>query len=463
MRTELIQQIDDQLDLYFQHPDPEGRLLSLTLPFTTLPFTTAPPGVEGIYWHRGSSTLRLLGLGCAWSHQSQGEHRFQHSGEAFEQLRNGWVQLDPQQSEVSPRLFFQYAFDEADPMEQHWQGLPNTELRLPTLLLVRQQQRQWITLSHPLTNQPPEQIKSCWSMQLNQLEWLLQQPPSPPVQFQHNNGATPNRETLTLAQSAIDTITTGQLQKVVLGECTPLPLPQPLQLQPVLQQMEQANPSGVQLHFSTGSKSWIAAPPEQLVKLTQDRVEADALAGTLPRGECEVEADRLETRLLQEEKLLHEHRLVADYIEQQLVRYCHQVEYPQQPSVHKLEYIQHLRTRLQGKLRKKTSLFQLVESLHQSPAICGTPKTESLAWLREHHNSQRGYYCGGAGWINSEGEGEIHVLLRCALIEPHQASLYAGAGIVAGSSAAEEAAEIALKREGILRLLTQPAPTTTTN
>jgi menaquinone-specific isochorismate synthase len=57
----------------------------------------------------------------------------------------------------------------------------------------------------------------------------------------------------------------------------------------------------------------------------------------------------------------------------------------------------------------------------------------------------RGLYAGALGWIDSRGDGELLVGLRSALVDGPLATLYAGAGIVAGSDPERELAETELK------------------
>lgn len=447
----MIEQLEMELELFFSDPPPEATLLSITLPFHRRPFTTPLVPDSGIYWNSRSSG-RLLGIGTAWQCRTQGAERFQQLEQARTELLNHWSQIDPEESGHAPPLYLQYAFDPQDPMEQEWSGFANTLLLLPRLLLTSRQGHQFITLSHPVEAQSePQPLLQQWQQDLQQLETLFTpQPEQEPPTLQPSPQQPSSRA---LIEHGIESIQRGELEKVVLGHAQPCRLSAPLSPPRALQQLERSNRHGVQLLYAAEEKKLIAAPPEQLLKKTGATVEAEALAGTLPRGETPELERQLEQQLLQDGKLLHEHQLVVDFIEQQLAHHCSSVERPDSPTVHKLEQIQHLLTALQGELKQESTLFELTATLHQSPAICGTPKQSALEWLRQQNNSQRGYYCGGAGWINNAGDGEVHVVLRCALIEAEQATLYAGVGVVDGSDTEEEQREIGLKIQGIARVL----------
>jgi isochorismate synthase EntC len=66
---------------------------------------------------------------------------------------------------------------------------------------------------------------------------------------------------------------------------------------------------------------------------------------------------------------------------------------------------------------------------------------------------RRGLYAGALGWSNARGGGEFFVGLRSALVDGRTARVYAGAGIVAGSTPEKEFAETELKFKAMLEAL----------
>ncbi len=98
-------------------------------------------------------------------------------------------------------------------------------------------------------------------------------------------------------------------------------------------------------------------------------------------------------------------------------------------------------------------LLDVVAALHPTPAVGGSPAAAALARIRELEGFPRGLYAGALGWLNARGGGEFFVGLRSALVDGSQARLYAGAGIVAGSSPENEFAETELKFNAMLDAL----------
>jgi menaquinone-specific isochorismate synthase len=80
--------------------------------------------------------------------------------------------------------------------------------------------------------------------------------------------------------------------------------------------------------------------------------------------------------------------------------------------------------------------------------VCGTPTERARALIRELEGMDRGRYAGPVGWIDSYGDGEWGIALRCAQIDAERLErlrLFAGCGVVAGSDPEAELAESAAK------------------
>ena len=97
--------------------------------------------------------------------------------------------------------------------------------------------------------------------------------------------------------------------------------------------------------------------------------------------------------------------------------------------------------------------FDVLASIHPTPAVGGTPRSEALAFIDKVEGIDRGWYAGGVGWIDPMGEAQIALALRCALISGTTSRLYAGNGIVADSEPAAELIETRLKFQPMLDLL----------
>ena len=77
----------------------------------------------------------------------------------------------------------------------------------------------------------------------------------------------------------------------------------------------------------------------------------------------------------------------------------------------------------------------------------------ALALIDEHEGFDRGWYAGPVGWTDANGDGELCVALRCALLRGPVAHCYAGVGVVRDSVPAAELAETEMKLGALLPVL----------
>ena len=129
------------------------------------------------------------------------------------------------------------------------------------------------------------------------------------------------------------------------------------------------------------------------------------------------------------------------------------LEFAAQPRLRRLANVQHLHTPIRAALPENVRLLQTVGWLHPTPAVGGTPMDAALAWIPKLEGFSRGLYGGAIGWVNARGGGEFFVGIRSALVDGATARVYAGAGIVAGSTPEKEFAETELKFKAMLGAL----------
>jgi menaquinone-specific isochorismate synthase len=180
----------------------------------------------------------------------------------------------------------------------------------------------------------------------------------------------------------------------------------------------------------------------------------EALAGSAPRGQSASEDAALTRGLLQSEKDLREHRVVLGSITRRLADLGLKLEHAANPRVLALANVQHLHTPVSAALPAGVHILDLVERLHPTPAVGGTPRDRAVAAIKRLEPFDRGLYAGPLGWVDHRGGGEFFVGIRSALIDGRTATAYAGAGIVAGSDPQKEFAETELKFKALIEALT---------
>ncbi|MDD5087867.1 MAG: chorismate-binding protein, partial [bacterium] len=87
-----------------------------------------------------------------------------------------------------------------------------------------------------------------------------------------------------------------------------------------------------------------------------------------------------------------------------------------------------------------------------TPAVCGAPRETARELIAALEGAARGLYAGAIGWVSAD-EAELAVTIRSALVAGNRATVFAGAGIVAGSDPDQEWNETELKMQPLLRAL----------
>ena len=187
------------------------------------------------------------------------------------------------------------------------------------------------------------------------------------------------------------------------------------------------------------------ASPELLLRRDGDLVASRVLAGTVARGGNAQEDDRLAASLCASAKERHEHDLAVRSVDSALTSLGASLDVPQEPSILRLRDVQHLVTDVSGRLASGPSSLAMLDALHPTAAVGGSPREEAMAVIRELEGMSRGRYAGPVGWCDADGDGEWAIALRCAMLDGTRARLFAGAGIVAGSLPERELVETTLK------------------
>jgi menaquinone-specific isochorismate synthase len=253
---------------------------------------------------------------------------------------------------------------------------------------------------------------------------------------------------------AVARIDAGEFTKIVLARAQEFASDQPLHPLRVLNGLRQRFPDCYAFSLANGrGQSFIGASPERLVRVSKGVLETEALAGSIRRGAGASEDAALAGTLLRSEKDRREHQHVLAAITARLEHLGLAPEYAAEPGLRRLANVQHLHTPIRATLPENVRLLAVLAALHPTPAVGGSPLAAVLPAIRGLESFPRGLYAGAIGWSNARGGGEFFVGLRSALVDGGTARVYAGAGIVAGSTPEKEFAETELKFKAMLEAL----------
>lgn len=204
----------------------------------------------------------------------------------------------------------------------------------------------------------------------------------------------------------------------------------------------------------------IGASPETLVTVSDGTVTARVLAGTVARG-ADPDSDReAALALASSAKDLDEHGYAVRSLVEALSPLTSALAAGEQPFTLALPNVWHLATDVEATTTAETSVLDLIEVLHPTAAVAGTPTDAALAAISRIEPSDRGRYAGPVGWVDAHGDGEWAIALRGAQFDLAGAdergipfTAHAGAGIVAGSDPEAELLETRVKFRPIVDAL----------
>ncbi len=238
-------------------------------------------------------------------------------------------------------------------------------------------------------------------------------------------------------------IEAGRLTKLVLARAIRVIADASWSRFRVVRRLRAADPDSATFLVGWGGKAFVGATPERLARVEGRRLVTAAVAGTAaPASASDGGAE--DAAFLANDKERREHAVVVDEVIRRLADLTDEVDAPDTPSVLSTRTLRHLHTPVTARLRPGVDLPAVCEALHPTPAVCGLPRALSLATLRSREAMDRGWYTGGVGWSDENG-GEVVVPLRAGLLDGRRATLFAGAGIVRGSTWEAELEETRLK------------------
>lgn len=264
-------------------------------------------------------------------------------------------------------------------------------------------------------------------------------PPLPPGQPPPPSNSRPGLDRkgyFRAVEQAVSKIRSGTLEKVVLARTMQHPLEQ--NRWGVLFELASERLPGacIALVRTHAFGTWLGASPERLLSLRNERLEVDALAGTMP-AETAPEAAMWGAKETAEQ--LWVTRMVEDTLRATGVRDVH----VHGPSLKRAGPVAHLHSVVTGYVGA-TDVRALAQALHPTPAVGGTPRAEALVTIAGSEPRPRGGYAGFWG-LHEPGRTELFVNIRSMELFQEHALLHVGAGITAGSDPERECVEVERK------------------
>lgn len=407
---------------------------------------------EKIYWRDRNGTTEAAGIGIADSIQSG------TATSVSALLRS--IHERTRTAPPTVRYYGGMRFRQDTPPDKYWSAFGGSRFVLPFVEYVKEhgEYRCHCTIALP-RGYSPEEARAALRHKLTAFKTSLSASLQPEQDVSHfspleasSRADVPNKQGWKRSiEEAISEFNADKLEKVVLARRVTLRNASRTDdaIRLLKRRAAEAQRSTLFFYDFGDDAVFFGATPEYLYRREERSIATEAIAGTRKRGATDEEDTAIGNELLSSDKDRREHASVQRYVASGLDDLTESFDIGKVELL-KLSSLQHLYAPFTGTLRLGSDDAAIIERLHPTPAVGGTPRRETLEFLRRE-DFDRGWYAAPVGWVNAHA-AEFVVAIRSALITGTSAHLFSGAGIVKGSEADAEWNEIELKIAPMLEL-----------
>ncbi len=217
--------------------------------------------------------------------------------------------------------------------------------------------------------------------------------------------------------------------------------------------LRRTNPSPFMFYFNFGSYQVIGASPEILVRVFGNEVTIRPIAGTRPRGATPEEDKAHEASLLADQKELAEHLMLLDLGRNDTgkVSKIGTVRPTEQFIIERYSHVMHIVSNVVGELADDQDALSALLAGLPAGTVSGAPKVRAMQIIDELEPEKRGVYGGGVGYFAANGDMDMCIALRTAVLKDEKLYIQAGGGVVYDSDAEAEYQETVHKSNAIRR------------
>ena len=243
----------------------------------------------------------------------------------------------------------------------------------------------------------------------------------------------------------------GDIMQVVLAQRMAQPFPaSPLSLYRALRSV---NPSPYMFYYDMGDHHVVGASPEILVRLEDNTVTVRPIAGTRPRGKTQQQDAILAQELLADPKELAEHLMLIDLGRNDIGRVAQNgtVNLTEKMIIERYSHVMHIVSNVEATLKPGLNAMDVLKATFPAGTVSGAAKVRAMEIIDELEPTKRGIYAGAVGYLGFNGDMDLAIALRTAVVKDNMLYVQAGAGIVADSVPDNEWMETQNKARAVLR------------
>ncbi len=228
-------------------------------------------------------------------------------------------------------------------------------------------------------------------------------------------------------------IVAGDVMQVVLAQRMSLPYTgAPLNVYRALRIL---NPSPYMVFMDMADFHIVSASPEILARVEDGKITVRPLAGTRRRGKTEAEDVALEQELLSDAKEIAEHLMLIDLSRNDAGRVSKTgtVTVTRQMFVERYSHVMHIASTVESEIAAGRTALDVLKATLPVGTLSGAPKVRAMEIIDEYEPVKRGIYGGAMGYLSWNGNMDMAIAIRTAVIKDGVLYIQAGAGIVADS------------------------------
>ncbi|WP_339107019.1 anthranilate synthase component I [Thioclava sp. GXIMD4216] len=215
--------------------------------------------------------------------------------------------------------------------------------------------------------------------------------------------------------------------------------------------LRRTNPSPFMFYLNFGGFQIVGASPEILVRVRDSEVTIRPIAGTRPRGATPEEDRALEADLLSDKKELAEHLMLLDLGRNDVGRVSKigTVHPTEKFIIERYSHVMHIVSNVVGEISDDHDALSALLAGLPAGTVSGAPKVRAMQIIDELEPEKRCIYGGGVGYFAANGEMDMCIALRTAVVKDQTLYIQAGGGVVYDSDPAAEYEETVNKSKAL--------------
>ena len=199
--------------------------------------------------------------------------------------------------------------------------------------------------------------------------------------------------------------------------------------------------------------SIVSCSPETLIDRKGNKITTKPIAGTLKKSK-KINKIKALNFFRNNEKETKEHNMIVDMERSDLSRICKSgtVKILKQKYVEEYKHLFHYVTTIQGILKNKTNVKNIIKSMMPGGSVIGCPKIRTLELLNKQEKEDRNIFTGSFGYIKFNLDMKFNIIIRSILNYKNISEVSAASGVLLDSSAKKEFNENFIKAKSLLEL-----------